>query len=223
MQMKVIAHRGASMEAPENTLSAFKRAIELGVDFIECDVHMTKDKIPVVIHDNDIQGTPIDQLFLSELQKWDAGSWFLQKFSGEKVPTLNELLNVNFGKTGLMIEIKKISCPEDLLSICTLLEKKFELPFYIGSCNIEITQKLRELDSSLPLVGIATSEWELEDFISLDPTIMALRHQLITPTLIKQLHKQNIDVWCWTIDDPTYEIPGIDGVITNNVARFLKK
>ena len=80
--MKVIAHKGASMEAPENTLHAFQKAIHLGADFIECDIRLTKDKVPIVIHDATIEQKPIRELTLAEVHEWDAGSWFLRKFSG---------------------------------------------------------------------------------------------------------------------------------------------
>jgi len=222
-QMKVIAHKGASMEAPENTLLSFQKAIHLGADFIECDIRLTKDKIPVVIHDETIEQTPIHQLTLEEVQQSDAGSWFLRKFSGEKVPTLQELLDLDFGKTGLMIEIKNLESLNELNYIYDVIQKhNTNERYYVGSCFPEVVQYLQELDPNLPLIGIARSEQNLEDLLKLHPSVMALRHQLLTPELIADLHRQNIEVWCWTIDDPGFYVSGLDGVITNNVARFLQ-
>lgn len=226
-KMKVIAHKGASMEAPENTLIAFQKAIHLGADFIECDIRLTKDKIPVVIHHETIHiGTKnisIHHLTLDEVHEWDAGEWFLKKFSGEKVPTLKELLGLDFGKTGLMIEVKEMDCLEDLQYIYAVIQKyNTNERYYVGSRRPHVVKYLQDLDGSLPLIGIAQSERDLEEFLSLHLSVMALRHQLITPKRIQELHNQNIEVWTWTVDDPTYHVAGLDGVITNNLARFLQ-
>ena len=112
--VEIIAHRGASKESPENTLSAFQRAIELGSDYIELDVHLSKDGIPVVIHDthlsrttNHILNERVNDKTLKEIKALDAGLWFNEAYIGEKIPTLEEVLLLDRNKTGLMIEIKK--------------------------------------------------------------------------------------------------------------------
>ena len=107
----IIAHRGASGLAPENTLAAIKKAIELKADLIEIDVHQTKDSIIVVIHDKKINRTTsgkgrVKDLFYKEIRRYDAGKWFDPKFEGERVPTLEEVLRLVHGQTKLLIEIK---------------------------------------------------------------------------------------------------------------------
>jgi len=107
----VIAHRGASAYYPENTMSAFKGALELKADMIELDVLLTKDRIPIVFHDEKLNkktnGKGLTQDFtLTELQELDAGSWFDKKFKEEKIPTLLEVLEFSKGKILVNIEIK---------------------------------------------------------------------------------------------------------------------
>jgi glycerophosphoryl diester phosphodiesterase len=93
-----IAHRGASSYAPENTFAAFDLAVEMGIGEIELDVHFTKDSQIIVIHDETLDRTtnstgPVCDWTLEELQSLDAGSWFDEKFSGEKIPALGETLD----------------------------------------------------------------------------------------------------------------------------------
>jgi glycerophosphoryl diester phosphodiesterase len=89
----VIAHRGASGHAPENTLASFRRAVSLGATFIETDLQLTRDTRFVAIHDDTVDRTTngkgrVHDLTLTELRRLDAGSWFGSEFTGERVPTL---------------------------------------------------------------------------------------------------------------------------------------
>ena len=130
----VVAHRGYSGRYPENTASAFEAAIGAGADMIELDVCLTKDRIPVVIHDKTLERTTdghglVSEFTLSELKKLDAGSWFSSEFKGEAVPTLEELLQLVRGKISVNIEIKQDSfespAPPDAIEfqICELVER----------------------------------------------------------------------------------------------------
>src|ERR1700683_2808619 len=97
----IIAHRGASGHAPENTMAAFQRAVELGAPFIETDLHLTRDGRFVAIHDKTLQRTTngqgaVQEFTLAELRQLDAGKWFDRPFSGEHIPTLEEVLE--FGR-----------------------------------------------------------------------------------------------------------------------------
>ena len=97
--VEVIAHRGAAGYAPENTLAAVKKATELNSDYIEVDVHVSKDGHVIVIHDTSVDRTTngegrVNDLTLKQLKKLDAGSWFSKDFKNEKVPTLEEVIQV---------------------------------------------------------------------------------------------------------------------------------
>ena len=94
----LIAHRGGAAEAPENTLGAFRRALDLGIRWFELDVQMTKDGALVVIHDETVDRTtngtgPVSSFTFEEIRKLDAGSRFSPDFAGEKIPTLREVLD----------------------------------------------------------------------------------------------------------------------------------
>ncbi|NFV12756.1 glycerophosphodiester phosphodiesterase [Clostridium sporogenes] len=109
---KILAHRGASAYAPENTMVAFKKAIDMNADGIELDVHLSKDGRIVIIHDEKVDRTTngkgeVKDFTLDELKKLDAGFWFSDEYEGERIPTLEELLKlINNTNIYLNIEIK---------------------------------------------------------------------------------------------------------------------
>src|SRR6202030_1288319 len=97
LALLLIAHRGASGHAPENTLAAFKRALTLGATFIETDLQLSRDSRFVAIHDDTVNRTTngqgkVHDLSLADLRRLDAGSWFGSEFTGERIPTLPEIL-----------------------------------------------------------------------------------------------------------------------------------
>ena len=107
----VIAHRGACKVAPQNTIPAFQKAIEMGANGFENDVHVTKDGFLVVCHNHDIDETSngtgaISDYTLEELRKFDFGSYFSEEFAGTKIPTLDEFLDLCGGLDVINIEIK---------------------------------------------------------------------------------------------------------------------
>jgi len=110
-KFRIVAHRGASGYAPENTIAAIKLAVEAKADAIEIDVHQTKDGKIIVIHDAELDRTtngsgPVHSLTYKDISKYDAGAWFAPEFEGEHVPLLDEVIEETKGKTGLLIEIK---------------------------------------------------------------------------------------------------------------------
>jgi glycerophosphoryl diester phosphodiesterase len=110
--MLLIAHRGASGYAPENTLASFRLALEMGAKAVELDVHQTKDDELVVIHDEDLRRVGrrkgrIKDLTYEELSKVDVGSWFDPCFSNERVPKLSEVFDLTAGKAEVHVELKR--------------------------------------------------------------------------------------------------------------------
>lgn len=113
VQVEVIAHRGASAEAPENTLAAFQRAVELNADWFELDCTLSRDGQIVVIHDDTIKRTAkgkpkgkVKDLTLAELKTHDVGSWKDPAFAAERIPTLAESLDLARGQIGVYVEVK---------------------------------------------------------------------------------------------------------------------
>ena len=116
----IIAHRGASAYAPENTLPAFEKAVELGADAIELDVQLTKDKHVVVFHDYHLERTSNGTGFLlrhnlKKLQRLDAGRWFSKEFKGEPIPTLEEVLARLSDRILFNIELKKMPFANEMV------------------------------------------------------------------------------------------------------------
>lgn len=152
-----IAHRGAMLEAPENTLAAFRRAIELGADLIELDVHQTADGHVVVIHDETVDRTTdgsgiVLAMSLQELRCLDAGSWTGPQFAGERVPTLLEVLELTRGQVGLVIEIKAGSTrhPGIEAAIVQLLQATGRVDdVVLISADDEAIKEVRRLDNHL--------------------------------------------------------------------------
>src|SRR5262249_28320691 len=109
--VRVTAHRGDARAAPENTLSAMRKAIESGADYAEMDVQLTADGEAVLLHDRDLMrvaGVPrrLDEVSFAEVRQLDVGSWFDPAFSGERVPTLAEVIDLCRGRIRLNIELK---------------------------------------------------------------------------------------------------------------------
>lgn len=170
----VIAHRGASAYAPENTLAAFELAVEQGADWFELDCTLSKDGAVIVIHDDDVErttGTPgkVRDLTLSEVKALDAGLWFDAAFAGEKMPTLEESLDLAKDRIGVYIEIKNSDNDDDLmrriLRVADRSQRRFsrkqrkEMMALIeesGTRNLELTRKciaaVRERDMAKQVV-----------------------------------------------------------------------
>ena len=148
----VTAHRGYSAAAPENTLPAFQLAIDQGCEWAELDVQMTRDGVVMVTHDTSLRrctgcNENIYDLTYNEVRKLDAGRWFGQKYTGAKVPTLEEVLDLCKGKIQLNIEIKPNAATPELEAetIRIIREKGFAQDCTITSQSYETLCKVKEL------------------------------------------------------------------------------
>jgi glycerophosphoryl diester phosphodiesterase len=113
---KIIGHRGAAGYAPENTLESIATAADMGIEWVEFDVKLTKDQVPILFHDESLERTtnggdrPVAEITFEEIRALEAGSWFADSFAGIKIPTLEEALEVVIEHgMGLNLEIKP--CP----------------------------------------------------------------------------------------------------------------
>lgn len=226
---KIIAHRGASHEAPENTLSAIHRAIELRADYIELDVHLTSDGIPVISHDPHIKShvstaLPIEALTLAQIKEFDVGHWFHKDFIEERIPTLEEVLNLSRGSTNLMIELKK-SGADSLSLVKQTIEVINQAPLQegkiiIGSFDLEILSYVKQLKPHQPLIGILEDMSYLPLFLKLGIDHFAFDFALLNESVIHQLKNEGMTVWTYTVDDPSHIQAlidhKIDGIITND-------
>lgn len=220
-----IAHRGASGYAPENTLSAFKKAIDLGSDMIELDVYKTEDNQLVVIHDRLIDRLTsgsgfVNNFSLSHLKDLDI------KGSG-KIPTLEEAVDLVLNKIKINIEIKEIGITKDVIDLVN--RKKIENQVLISSFYHYEVRKSKEINSNIKTAilfwGVPVTPEDLVDLIKKAKADGAnLEYEFVTKEYVDVLHKNNFFIYVYTVND-IREITlmknlGVDGIISNYPDRI---
>ena len=227
--MKIIAHRGASGYAPENTLSSFKKAMEMNADGIELDVQLTNDNKLVVIHDFELGRTctgsgPIRELDLDYIKKQDAGSWFDTSFKGETVPTLAEVFEViPKGKT-INIEIKSIGIDQRDIAryvVKEILENEREDDCIVSSFNHRILNDVLKISSEVRIGALISARLlYLEEYFKMLPVYSAhLAVQNTDYDILENMHKSGYKVFVWTVNDKNtaklLKSAGIEAIITD--------
>jgi glycerophosphoryl diester phosphodiesterase len=224
----IIAHRGASGYAPENTLAAFQRAVELGAPFIETDLHLTRDARFVAIHDKTLQRTTngqgaVGNFTLAELRQLDAGKWFDRPFSGEYIPTLEDVLE--FGRANdvvFYLEIKyEGAWGMHHALVAALREYEASARTIVISFDPATLRSVRELDASL-MVGLLGEKTEADLVqMALDAGARQIcpRYDIVTPELVERAHTADLHVATWTVNEAAQMraaiAAGVDGVITD--------
>lgn len=228
-QTKIIAHRGFSEIAPENTLSAFKKAIEIGADYLELDVHATADNVMVVIHDDSVNRTAtngetgkIKDLTFDELNKIKVGypSKFASSYADEKIPTLHEVLELAKGKIKVCIEIKTLGIENEVLKIIEQTQMQNEVVIF--SFYFEVLSQIRALNPNISLLYLVSHfEKHTVDYAKLIHVnaIGVGNENVITSEMLEQVHQAKMELWQWTINDSAtiknlIDLK-IDGIITN--------
>ncbi|MTI48597.1 glycerophosphodiester phosphodiesterase [Sporosalibacterium faouarense] len=226
----VIAHRGASGHAPENTMISFQKAIDMGADGIELDVHISKDDKLIVCHDERVDRTTngigfIKDLTLDEIKKLDAGYWYDKKYANEKIPTLEEVLYLFQGKDILInIELKNGIIQYDKIEekVIRVLEKfKLMDRTIISSFNHYSLIKIKEINSSIKTGALymcgLVNPWDYVIRLNIDvihPIYFALY-----PDLIKKCKERNVEINTYTVncDEDMKKVIdlGVNGIITN--------
>lgn len=239
-KIKIIAHRGASAYAPENTMAAFRKAIDMEAEGIELDVHLTKDGHVVVIHDEKEDRTSngsgmISDMTLEEVKQLDFGSWFSDEFAGEKIPTLEEVLELLKGWSGLLnIELKilKAGMYEGLEQKVVDLVKSYDMleNTIISSFNHYSLATVKKIEPRMK-IGLLYSSGIYEPWnyaATLNADAIHPHYFSIVPELVEICHAHNIQVNPYTIDDPEHILymlkAKVDGIITNvpDVAKKLR-
>jgi glycerophosphoryl diester phosphodiesterase len=227
-----LAHQGASREAPANTLAAFLLARELGADGVELDVHLSRDGELVVIHDYSVDATtdghgPVRDQTLSQLKALDAGTWFDPAFAGERIPTLQEVVDAVGPSFLINIELKTASPRDDglALAVVELVEKNdLRERVVISSFNPLALWRVRRLSPSLP-VGMLYSDG-LPFFLRrpwlrylVRPDALHPEWPLVDAEYIRWARDRGFRVHTWTVDDPDrmWQLvqAGVDLIITN--------
>lgn len=233
----IIAHRGCSFLAPENTLGAFQLAIDLNCSLIELDIRLSKEHIPFVIHDASLMRTSschfpflLSMCSSRYIKTLDAGSWFHPNFSFETIPLLEEVLCLNRKKTGLFIEMKgHFWMAKKYVTIVLDLLNKHQTQdnssIFLGSQSLLIMKKLKKACPQ-SLVAITGKKSNIKKILALHPPIIALEQTLISSDLMEQLKKMKIDVWVWTVDNPfvakQFHTAGVKGFVSNKPDKLME-
>jgi glycerophosphoryl diester phosphodiesterase len=220
----VIAHRGASADAPENTLAALEIAISEGADWVEIDVQETREGEVVVIHDRDLKkvGGSALRVFdapLSDLQGVDIGSWMDSSFSDQRVPTLQQVLALCKDRVGIVIELKyygqETGLEERVVSLVETASMQDQVT--VMSLSYPGIQKISSLRPDWK-VGLLSSV-AMGDITRLDVDFFAINARFASRSFIKRAHRQEREVMVWTVNDPVSMSAmiskGVDGIITD--------
>lgn len=230
-QPKVIAHRGSSLGAPENTLIAFQNALDENANAVEFDVHVTRDGVPVVIHDftlgrtTNVSGNPlVRETDYAQIRDLDAGSWFDPAFAGEHVPTLEETILLIENQATLYLELKVHDDDLNDYVINLLTEHDLIDNTVIMSFNQSTLRDLKRLDSDIEtLLLVSTFFGDIQPLLNLDyvdhygiEVSFLLRNQ----GYIDRIQQAGKYVHVWTVNDAerierATEL-GVDGIITDD-------
>jgi len=235
----IIAHRGSSSAAPENTIAAFDVAVEQGADYIELDVQMTMDQHVVVIHDDTVERTTngnglVKSYTLDQLKKLDAGSWFDQQYTNERIPTLQEILERYSQRIGILIEIKHPKRQIGIEKAVARIINRFAYSRHIiiQSFDVHALQGIKAFAPSLRTALIIKpdafklTKRKLTTYSSF-ANCLNMKKTMINRWWIDRIHTFGMDVFIWTVKDQKTadrikKYP-IDGVVTDNPLFFQKE
>jgi glycerophosphoryl diester phosphodiesterase len=230
----VIAHRGASGYTPENTLAAFRRAVAMGVTFIETDLQLSRDARFVAVHDPTVNRTTngqgkVHDLTLADLRKLDAGSWFGSEFAGERIPTLEEILE--FAKKHdvvFYLELKPAGSWGGEHALISALRESGEIArTVVISFDPGILVSVRNIEPTL-MTGLLF-DGQISDplakTIEIGARQIAVRGDLVTPRLLKEARSRDLQVVCWTVNHPGHmrllAEAGVDGIMSDYPDRLI--
>ena len=231
----VIAHRGASAYFPENTMAAFEGAVEMGAEMMELDVMMSKDGVPVVFHDNELDdhtdgSGEVDNHTMEQLKQLDAGSWYAPHFSDQRIPTLEEVLAYARGKIALNIEIKteavsgKIEGGVEQKSLELVRKYGMEDHVLFSSFDYRAVRHLKQLDPDMPAALLYDKE---QSENRLPSELVALYNadafncsfSQLNRRWIKDLRSRNIPVFVYTVNNKSRMRRlinfGVNGIFTD--------
>jgi glycerophosphoryl diester phosphodiesterase len=214
--MLCIGHRGAKAYAPENTVTSFKKAIEIGVDAVELDIRKTKDNQIVVIHDADVKRTTngeglVSELTLEQIKRFIAGDV-------EKIPTLEEALTFLDGKVKVFVEIKEAGYEEQVLAMVKkcVMTKNLVLVSFLE----DALAKIRELDGSIETGLIyAKHRNPLKAGLELKANYLLGLYRFVHTGNVEKAHQNGLKMVVWTINSPEeveeYIKKGVDGIASD--------
>lgn len=233
----IIAHRGNSKHAPENTLPAFHSAVKVGADLVELDYFTTQDGHAVAFHDKDLdrttdavrrlkrKGVKVSDLSLDELRRLDAGSWFDSRFTGARIPTLTESIDV-IQKGGTTLIEHKHGTAEACVKL--LREEDALQDVIVQSFDWKYVTEIRRCAPSVVTAAVGGKEFssaKLDQIGKTGAAVVGWDHREIGRTDIAAIHARGLKIWLYTVNDPrrAWRLidQGVDGLITDDPAAML--
>ncbi len=245
----VIAHRGANLVAPQNTIEAFKKAIEIGCDGFETDIHLTKDGIPVVCHNFTIDETSdgngaIKDMTLEELRQYDFGKYKGSEFEGTKIPTLDEFLEISkemgdkmkvldielksevFGKAGTELARKTIDAVKNHGLFDKLLISSFDPAILVVCKKVDKECKTGILYSPDKFISLKIGARPVSFAKEIGADALHPFHMYVTRLYVERAHRAGLQVNPWTVNKEinikALAKMGVDGIITDD-AELVNK
>lgn len=231
--VKITAHRGASADAPENTIPAIQGAIDSLADYVEFDVQQTLDGEVILLHDSNLKRTSgydefIWNMTFDEVQQLDMGSWFSDEYAGTQIPTLEEVILLCKGKIQMNIEIKGNSHFKDLEEkVVTLIQKhEIQNQCVVQSTSYDSLEKVKTLDDSIMTGLILMGAYgEFEESKMVD--FFSIRSTFVNKSMVESAHKNGKAVYAWTVNTKNeirrMKVLKVDNIITDRpiLAREL--
>ena len=232
-----IAHRGAGRLAPENTLAAFRRGASFGYRAFECDVKLSADGVPFLLHDTTLDRTTPErgvaaQRSWAELSRIDGGGWHSRVYAGEPLPSLDAIARY-VQRNGFAIDVEIKPTPGDELrtgvmvgQACARLWQACDTPLLFSSFRPDALQGARQSAADIARALLVDTLWPgwFEMAQSLGCVAVVTNHQLMDAELTARLHAAGLRAMCYTVNDPADArrllALGIDGIITDAVDRF---
>ena len=225
---KITSHRGGALRAPENTLSAIDYTWECGADYAEIDIQETKDKQLILLHDDSLKRiTGLDkkvwEMTYEEIEDLDAGSSFGKGYQGEKIPTLDEVLNFCLGRLDLNIEIKYNGKNKGIVQrvIQVIRENHFEEHCVVTSMNYRFLEEIKETAPEIRTGYIMTMSYgSISQVTAAD--FFSVRYDYVTEGFVREAHALGKEVHAWTVNYrgniKRMLDMGVDNIITDDPA-----
>ena len=225
--VEIMAPRGSSQVAPENTMAAFRKAIEEGADWIELDVQETADGEVVVLHDSDFmklagENLKIWDAAMEDLKDIDIGSWFSTEFKAERVPTLAAVLDECKGRIRVNIELKYYGHDEQLEQRVVNIVESRDMSSEVVAMSLKM-DGVRKLKSLRPdwKVGLLMSV-AAGNLRKLEADFLAVNARFASQNFVRTAHDNGKEVYVWTVNDAltmsTMISRGVDGLLTDKPA-----
>jgi len=229
-KVKITAHRGASGYAPENTLASMKEAINMKADIAELDVQETLDGKIVLLHDDLLKRTTgsdknLWELNYDEVKKLDAGSWYGEKFKGELLPSLADVIDLVRGKIQLNIELKNNGHEKNLeeRTVKVVKEKNFSKNCFFTSFDYPKIRRVKEIDPTLKAGLIFKTIPDSFNVFTANMELLSVHFSLVDAEFVKKAKENNKEVHVWTVNDETEMKRLIDLGVTSIITNYPDK